>query len=62
MTVHVIEVFFLLWNIAVVKNGLTAEKEKHDTLINIKDGLQLHLHASTLTFVLYMLPQYSKYV
>ncbi|CDY25095.1 BnaC06g18370D [Brassica napus] len=38
--------------IAVVKNGVIVEKGKHDTLINIKDGVyaslvQLHLSAST---------------
>ncbi|KFK35399.1 hypothetical protein AALP_AA5G280000 [Arabis alpina] len=38
--------------IAVVKNGIIVEKGKHETLINIKDGVyaslvQLHLSAST---------------
>ncbi|KAH7838656.1 hypothetical protein Vadar_029546 [Vaccinium darrowii] len=30
--------------IAVLKNGIIVEKESHDTLINIKDGVYASLH------------------
>lgn len=33
--------------IAVIKNGVIVEKGKRETLINIKDGVQLHMNASS---------------